>query len=183
MRITGGERRGRTLAGPRGAGGVRPTGGYVRQAVFNLLAPRVPGARVLDLFAGTGAVGLEALSRGAAAATFVDRHVAGVAANVARLGCRDQAEIIRGEVLRVVARLGAQARSFEVIYADPPYAGGLAGATAHAVGAAGILARGGLLLVEHHHKTPVPEAAGPLARRRDLRHGETMVTLYAEAGA
>lgn len=182
MRIIAGERRGQVLRGPR-KGGLRPTGAYIREAVFNILAPRVAGARVLDLFAGTGAMGLEALSRGAASATFVDRDVAAVRANLVRLGWRDRATVIRGDVLRAVGRLGASGQRFDVVYADPPYAGGLADRTVRAVGGAGLLAPGGLLLVEHHHKVPLPDAAERLVRRRDLRHGETGVTLYAEGGA
>jgi 16S rRNA (guanine966-N2)-methyltransferase len=179
MRIIGGERRGRPLVGPRRAG-IRPTGSYLREAVFNVLTPRIAGARVLDLFAGTGAVGLEALSRGAQTVTFVDRDVAAVRANVARLGFRGRAIIVRGNALRAPARLGAAGGQFDVIYADPPYGADLAGRTVAAVAAAGLLAPEGVLLVEHHHKVPVPEAAGALIRRRDLRHGETAVTLYGE---
>ena len=178
MRIIGGERRGRPLRGPRRAG-VRPTGAYLREAVFNVLAPRIPGACVLDLFAGTGAVGLEALSRGAAAATFVDRHAAALEVNVARLGFRDRATILRGDAWRALARLAAAGLRFDVIYADPPYAGDLAGRTVTAVAAARLLGPGGILLVEHHHKVPVPDLVGSLGRLRTLRHGETAVTLYA----
>jgi 16S rRNA (guanine966-N2)-methyltransferase len=181
MRIIAGERRGQTLRGPRRAG-VRPTGAYLREAVFNVLAAQVPGARVLDLYAGTGAMGLEALSRGAAEATFVDRDVAAVRANVARLDLGGRAAILRGEVGRILGRLGAAARRFDIVYADPPYGGDRAGRTAEAVAAAGVLAAGGVLLVEHHHKVPLPEAAGALRRRRALRHGETTVTFYAVAG-
>ena len=179
MRIIAGAQRGRPLRGPR-RGGVRPTGSYLREAVFNVLAARIPGACVLDLFAGTGAMGLEALSRGAAAVTFVDRDVSAVRANVARLGFGERAAIFRGDAARVLVRLGAVGRRFDVIYADPPYAGELAGRTLAAVGAAGVLAPDGVLLVEHHHKVPVPEGAGTLGRRRTLRHGETCVTLYED---
>ncbi len=182
MRIIAGERRGRLLLGPR-KGGIRPTGAYLREAVFNLLAARVPGAQVLDLFAGTGAMGLEALSRGAAAATFVDRDVAALRANLARLGFAGRATVIRGDGLPALARLASAGRRFDVIYADPPYAADLAARTLAAVATAGLLAPGGLLLMEHHHKVPLPEASGPLGRRRALRHGETQVTLYAEAEA
>ncbi len=179
MRIIAGERRGRPLMGPR-RGGVRPTGAYLREAVFNVLAPRIAEARVLDLFAGTGAMGLEALSRGAVAATFVDRDVSAVRANVARLGFRDRATILRGETLRALSRLAADGLRFDVIYADPPYGADLVGRTVAAVAGAGVLAPEGLLLIEHHHKAPGPERAGTLVRRRDLRHGETTVTIYAE---
>lgn len=177
MRIIAGERRGQALRSPR-RGGVRPTGAYLREAVFNVLAARIPQARVLDLFAGSGAMGLEALSRAAAAVTFVDRDVSAVRANVARLGFGGRATVVRGDAARVLARLGAAGRHFDVIYADPPYAGDLAGRTVAAVAAAGVLAPGGVLLVEHHHKVPVPEAAGTVGRRRVLRHGETMVSVY-----
>jgi 16S rRNA (guanine966-N2)-methyltransferase len=186
MRIIAGERRGQAIRSPR-RGGLRPTGAYLREAVFNVLAARIPEAQVLDLFAGTGAMGLEALSRGAAGVTFVDRDVSAARANVVRLGFGQRATIIRGEAGRILARLGAAGRRFDVIYADPPYAGDLAGRTVAAVAAAGVLAPGGVLLVEHHHKVPVPEAAGTVGRRRALRHGETMVSIYGqrqgEAGA
>ncbi len=186
MRIIAGAQRGRPLRAPR-RGSVRPTGAYLREAVFNVLAARIPEARVLDLFAGTGAMGLEALSRGAAAVTFVDREVSAVRANVARLGFGERAAILRGDAARVLVRLGAAGRRFDVIYADPPYAGDLAGRTVAAVAAAGVLASDGVLLVEHHHKVPVPETAGSVGRRRALRHGETVVSIYGqrqgEAGA
>jgi 16S rRNA (guanine(966)-N(2))-methyltransferase RsmD len=181
VRIIAGERRGRSLVGPRRED-VRPTGAYLREAVFNVLAPRLPGARVLDLFAGTGAMGLEALSRGADAATFVDRSLASVGVNVAHLGFRERATLVRGDALRVLSRLGREGRRFELIYADPPYGVALLARTVAAVAAAGLLAPGGVFLVEHHHKDPAPEAAGALIRRRDLRHGETTVTIYATHG-
>jgi 16S rRNA (guanine(966)-N(2))-methyltransferase RsmD len=159
---------------------VRPTGAYLREAVFNVLAPRIPGARVLDLFAGTGAIGLEALSRGAAAATFVDQDAGALRVNLARLGFGDRAILLRGDALRTVARLAGAVPRFDLIYADPPYGAGLAARTVGAVAAAGLLAPRGLLLVEHHHKLPLPETAGTLVRRRELRHGETVVTFYGE---
>jgi len=177
MRIIAGERRGQPIRSPR-RGGLRPTGAYLREAVFNVLAARTPEAHVLDLFAGTGAMGLEALSRGAAAVTFVDRDVSAVRANVARLGMGRRATLIRGDAARTLARLGAAARRFDVIYADPPYTGDLASRTVAAVAAADVLAPGGVLLVEHHHKVPVPEAVGLVSRRRILRHGEAMVSIY-----
>jgi len=162
---------------------VRPTGAYLREAVFNVLAPRITGARVLDLYAGTGAMGLEALSRGAAAATFVDQEVGALRTNLAHLGFGEKAILVRGHALRAVARLAGAARRFDLIYADPPYGASLAARTVAAVEAGGLLAPGGLLLVEHHHKMPLPETAGKLARRRELRHGETIVTFYAETPA
>ncbi len=179
MRIIAGAQRGRPLRGPR-RGGVRPTAAVLREAVFNVLAARIPGAHVLDLYAGTGAMGLEALSRGAASATFVDRDVAAVAANVAQLDVRERVTVLRGDVGRTLGRLAAAGRRFDVIYADPPYAGDLAERTVAAVAAADVLAPGGVLLVERHHKVPVPEAAGTVGRRRTLRHGETCVTLYED---
>ncbi|HEY7678633.1 MAG TPA: 16S rRNA (guanine(966)-N(2))-methyltransferase RsmD [Candidatus Methylomirabilis sp.] len=186
MRIIAGERRGQALRSPRRAG-VRPTGAYLREAVFNVLAARIPEAHVLDLYAGTGAMGLEALSRGAAAVTFVDRDVSAVRANLARLAFGGRATVMRGDAARILARLGAGRRRFDVIYADPPYAGDLAGRTVAAVAAAGVLAPGGVFLLEHHHKVPVPEVAGAVGRLRVLRHGETMVSIYVqrqgEAGA
>lgn len=121
MRIIAGEFRGRRLPAPPDSR-VRPTADRVREAWFSILGDAIPGARVLDLFAGSGALGLEALSRGAAHATFVElsaRSIKALHANVAALDVADRATIHRGDVLRFVARLPE--RAFDVAFADPPY--------------------------------------------------------------
>lgn len=123
MRIVAGEWRGRTIKAPAGRA-VRPTLDRVREAWMSILQHDLPNARVLDLFAGSGALGLEALSRGAASADLVDdsqRSLDVIRANVATLGAGDRAKVIRGDALRFVASLPPDA--YDVALADPPYAG------------------------------------------------------------
>jgi 16S rRNA (guanine966-N2)-methyltransferase len=122
MRIVAGEFGGRRLTMPKDAR-VRPTADRVREAWMSILADAIPGARVLDLYAGSGALGLEALSRGAAAATFVELNppsLRALQANVATLGVADRATVHRGDALRYAEGLPASA--FDIALADPPYA-------------------------------------------------------------
>lgn len=122
MRIVAGEWRGRTIRAPAGKA-VRPTLDRVREAWLSILQAAVPGARVLDLFAGSGALGLEALSRGAVHADFVDdsaRSLDVIRANVGTLGATDRARVIRADALRFVAPLDVD--TYDVAFADPPYA-------------------------------------------------------------
>src|SRR5262249_18908633 len=115
--------KGRRLVTPRGPT-TRPTADQVRIAVMDTLTPRLPGARVLDLFAGAGGIGLEALSRGAATATFVerDRHaLAALRDNVAALGLRDRARVLGDDAPRAVARLARERAVFDVVFLGPPY--------------------------------------------------------------
>jgi 16S rRNA (guanine966-N2)-methyltransferase len=123
MRVIGGEWRGRTIRAPRGSA-VRPTLDRVREAWMSIVQLSLPGARVLDLFAGSGALGIEALSRGAVAAEFVDadpRSLAVVRGNLELLGAIDRAKLTRGDALEFAASLEADA--YDVVFADPPYAG------------------------------------------------------------
>jgi 16S rRNA (guanine966-N2)-methyltransferase len=122
LRIVGGSLGGRRLVVPKD-GRVRPTSDRVREAWMSILGPELEGARVLDLYAGSGALGLEALSRGAAAADFVElneRSLEALRANIAALGVAPQATVHRGDALRFAERLGAGA--YDVAFADPPYA-------------------------------------------------------------
>jgi 16S rRNA (guanine966-N2)-methyltransferase len=117
MRIVAGELKGRTLRSPRG-GEVRPTADRVREAIFSILGP-VEGTAVLDLFAGTGALAIEALSRGAATATLVDRVLVSARRNVEELELGDRAELVRADVRRYLRRDGE--RRFDLVFVDPPY--------------------------------------------------------------
>ncbi|WP_342148267.1 16S rRNA (guanine(966)-N(2))-methyltransferase RsmD [Methylorubrum sp. SB2] len=181
MRIVGGEWRGRRLAGPKDNGirgeGIRPTSDRLREALFNVLAhaydDAVEGATVLDLFAGTGALAFEALSRGAASALLVDdgREAGGlIRDNLAALDAR--ARLIR----RDATRLGPSADPpATLVFCDPPYGKGLAPAALTAAARGGWLAMGALVLVEEVASAgPVlPEGFSELERRA---YGETAVT-------
>jgi 16S rRNA (guanine966-N2)-methyltransferase len=185
MRISAGEHRGRRLRSPRGRR-TRPTSEFLRQAIFNILAARVRGARFLDLFAGTGAVGLEALSRGASAVTFVERDAGSVEtlrANVAALGFSGRTRVIAGDALPMLARLEAAGAPFDIIFVDPPYARDLAARCMERLAHGGVLSENGILVVQTFHKTVLPERVGLLARVRERRYGESALVLYTKEAA
>lgn len=183
MRILAGALKGRRLVTPRGAR-TRPTADHVRLALLDALGPWLPGAHLLDLFAGAGGVGLEALSRGAARATFVEqdrRALDALRANIAALGVEDRARVVAAEARRALARLGREGARFEVIFLDPPYERDLAGPVLAGLGAAGLAAPGAVVVAQHLTKRP-PAAAGGLAAFRTRRFGETTLTFFrAEA--
>ena len=171
MRIIAGEWGGRTIRAPKGRD-VRPTADRAREAWMSIVHPVLPGARVLDAFAGTGALGLEALSRGAAFADFVDdsaRSLAALRANVEALGAGDRCAIHRGDALALIPRLAAAGGRYDVAFADPPYRAGLATAVADLWLADPFAA---ILGIEH-------EATIALPRGGDTRrYGDTAVTIY-----
>src|SRR5437016_1813443 len=121
LRVSGGEARGRRLKAPKN---IRPTQGMVKQAIFNMVGPSIEGSEVLDLFAGSGALGIEALSRGAARVTFVDQQPRGLAIlrqNLDALGFKERANIIRGDVVRWLEASPEAVRSARFVFLDPPY--------------------------------------------------------------
>ncbi len=178
MRIIAGAFRGRRLHSPRG-GKIRPTIDRVREAIFNIVASEVPDASVLDLFAGTGAMGLEALSRGALRAVFVDQDseaVRLIRANVELCRASDRARIIQEPVPSAVRRLAAKNDKFDLIFLDPPYAKGLVEATLVLLD--GIAEAGALVVAEHHVKDEAPPKLGIWSRERERRYGDTLVSIY-----
>jgi 16S rRNA (guanine966-N2)-methyltransferase len=178
LRITGGELGGRRLSGPRRGDEMRPTTERVREAVFSILGD-VGGARALDVFCGTGALGLEAVSRGVATATLVDSDTRLAQRNVDVLGLRDRVEVVRSEALRYLGR--APEASFDLVLCDPPY-GFLTERLARELGPAllRVLAPEGRVMVESAPDAPL-ELAQPLLRER--RYGETLVRIHQQAGA
>ena len=163
MRIIGGHDRGRRLRAPRGLG-TRPTADRVRVTLFDVLGPAIAGARVLDLFAGTGAVGIEALSRGAARVVFVEKDQAALRAlraNLAALGAsRAAARVMGGDVLHVLADLPAQEEPFDFVFVDPPYATSLAERALVALAAARVCRPGCEVVVQHSTRTTLPSRGG-----------------------
>jgi 16S rRNA (guanine966-N2)-methyltransferase len=145
------------------------------------------GARVVDLFAGSGALGIEALSRGAARAEFVesDRAArAALAANLEALGLGDRAHVGPLTLPAGLTRIAAELYAADLVLADPPYGGRVAGATLAALGRDGVLRSGTRVVVEHHNRDTLPDAAGCLRRVRERSYGETVVSTYrVEPGA
>lgn len=185
MRITGGTLRSRSLRAPRGTA-TRPTTDRVREALFGILgsAGSLEGANVADLYAGTGALGIEAISRGARKATLVESARPALAVlreNVASLGVGDRARVVAGQVGTgaCAARLASEG-PFDLVLADPPWADVDSGEVATALAslaAAGALAPGATLVLEHASRSPAPEIVG-LAREDTRRYGDTALTFY-----
>ena len=177
MRVIAGTLKGRRLEAPTWEG-LRPTSDKLRETLFNVLAPRIAGARVLDGYAGTGAVGIEALSRGASHVTFVERDrraAALIASNLRKCGISDGYAIIQTSVLQAIDRLGNDS-AFDVILLDPPYASDFHEALPHV----GDIAKpDGVVILEHTRKSEAPPAAGRLVRVRELRSGDSVLTFYS----
>ena len=184
MRIVAGTHRGRRIAAPPGRA-TRPTPDRVREALFSIVGP-VGGLDVLDLFAGSGALGLEALSRGAATATFVDRSPRAVAAirrNAASLGLEDRVRVVGRDWRAALAAERAAGRRFGLCLCDPPYslvpriAGGLGAALSP------LMTPGGIVVIEHPSAGPHPVPSGlEVASRIDRSYGDTAVSVMRLEG-
>jgi 16S rRNA (guanine(966)-N(2))-methyltransferase RsmD len=182
MRVIAGSLKGRRLKAPTWDG-LRPTSDRLRETLFNILAPRIGGARLFDGFAGTGAVGIEALSRGAASVTFAEhdrRAVALIEENLAHCGVDNGYAIIRESVARAIDQLDAAAfgpyELFDIVWLDPPYEE-QPDAIIQAAGT--LVAPGGQLIIEHARRRQLPERAGRLARVRQVSSGDSMLSFYA----
>jgi 16S rRNA (guanine966-N2)-methyltransferase len=173
---------GRKLQAPKGMD-TRPTPDRVREALFSMLLPHLPGARVLDLYAGSGALGIEALSRGAAHVTFVEQARAALTAlqaNLLALGLADASAVIPAPVARALGgRLGRV--QFDIILMDPPYALDLVPQTLRSVIEGALLAPGGRVVAEHAGKSPSPAAPPPLQCIDLRRYGDVAVSVYSGA--
>lgn len=180
MRVIGGLARGRRILAPRGRS-TRPTSDYVREVLFDLLTQQVEGRTFLDLYAGTGAVGIEALSRGAAVAVFVEHNRLAVTTlyrNLEASGFRNRAEVVPMEVLRYLRQAAHCSRSFDLIFLDPPYLHSDASAAMGLIASTEILTTSGMAILERSAKVdPVRVPAG-LALIREVRHGDTTLQLY-----
>ncbi len=178
MRVISGEFRGRRLLAPRGWK-VRPTSDRVREAIFSALGEISPGTRVLDLYCGTGALGIEALSRGAGHAVLVDRDTRAALGNVERLGLRDRVELVRADVGRWLAQEPGPA-AFELVFVDAPYR------LADRVGSElntylpRLLVQGGRAVVESGAGSPL--RLDSLERLRQRRYGAAEVSFYGREG-
>ena len=191
MRITGGTARNRRLKAP-GSGkkdSIRPTGDRVREALFSILGDKVAGARILDLFAGTGSLGLEALSRGAASAVFVDSRPE--ALDLIRLNLKAcfkdaNVEIIRMNLARpaafstLIKKVSSKNGLFDLIFLDPPYEKKLAESTLTVVEKTGLLIPNGYAIAEERANVSLPERFNNLLLEQQRRYGDTGIWIYRE---
>ena len=180
MRITGGRVRGRKLTSPR-SGQIRPTCDRVRAALFNIIGQRVADSRVLDLFAGTGAIGIEALSRGASSVLFVDQSPESgrlIATNLRTCIVHPQAAFLSLNLatvphLRPLQAAATSGGRFNLVIMDPPYQKNLAQRVLAMVEGADIMAEDGLIVVEEHRSAALPESVASFALTDHRRYGET----------
>jgi 16S rRNA (guanine966-N2)-methyltransferase len=179
MRIIGGEFKGRVLAPVRGA--VRPTSGKVREAIFSILGPAVLEVKVLDLYAGTGALAIEALSRGAREAVLVEDQPDALKVlrrNLETLNLTDRTAVLPLPVLSALKKLAAQGERFGLAFLDPPYGRGAAQAALSALAAGELLLPRAWVVAEHSRRETLPESCGLLDRRELRRYGDTQVAFY-----
>jgi 16S rRNA (guanine966-N2)-methyltransferase len=184
VRVISGTLGGRRLVAPRGLR-TRPTSDRVREALFMVLGG-LDGARVVDFYAGSGALGIEALSRGAGCADFVERDRAARAVlerNLDALGIRERARVWPLELPRGLARLAGVLADADLVLLDPPYGGEEARGMLEALGDPGVLRTGTRVVVEHRARDVLSERYGTLARERERRYGETAVTFYRAVAA
>jgi 16S rRNA (guanine(966)-N(2))-methyltransferase RsmD len=180
VRIVAGKARGRALRGPKGDS-IRPTSDRARQTLFDVLGQWCEGMRVLDLFAGTGALALEAVSRGASFAVLVDSGREALQLcreNAEAMGVLSQVEIVSSDAFAAIDRLKKKGEKFALVFADPPYALEAGAKLAAAFGDGALLEAGARVCIEHDRREEVPETAGELTRIDQRKLGDTIISIY-----
>jgi 16S rRNA (guanine966-N2)-methyltransferase len=189
MRVIAGTYRSRIFKSLKGLA-LRPTSDRLRETLFNVLAPNIAGSRFLDLFAGTGAIGIEALSRGAAEVVFIENHAPAVTLirrNLESLGINSGATVLAVDVLRGLALLASQKQSsapgYDFVFLDPPYAAAEDYfRVLEFLGSTELLAPGGIVIAEHRRNFDLPEEAGALRGFRVLKQGDAALSFYGRHG-
>jgi 16S rRNA (guanine966-N2)-methyltransferase len=187
MRVIAGTYRSRILKSLKGLA-LRPTRDRLRETLFNVLGSGVAGARFLDLFAGTGAIGIEALSRGAAAVAFVENHAPAAALirrNLDSLGIEAGATVLAIDALRgletLAKKINAVGTGFDYVFLDPPYAAAEDYTRVlKFLGSTDLVATGGIIVAEHRRKFDLPENLGSLRRFRVLKQGDAALSFYRQ---
>ena len=176
MRVITGTARGRKLKTPEGMD-IRPTTDNVKESVFNIIQFDIEGRRVLDLFAGTGQLGIECLSRGAREVVFIDQSRDAVKIVKENLKtCGFSAPVLQQDALSYLNTCG----KFDLIFVDPPYDAGLYEKVLEKVNSVDNLADGGIMVCESRRETPMPEMAAPYYKRREYRYGKVKLSLYSK---
>jgi 16S rRNA (guanine(966)-N(2))-methyltransferase RsmD len=181
MRIISGTLKGRKLLTPR-KGLLRPTSDRVKESMFNILGPEVEGKVVLDLFAGTGNLGIEALSRGARKAVFVEKNREAfrlVQRNLLNCGMTERSEVLLKEIDQGLRLLGTQDRRFDLIFMDPPYEKGLIRKTLEVLATRVVYHPDSIVVLEHDRREPLPNLSGSWTLLRQRRTGDTLLSFLA----
>ena len=176
MRVITGSARGRRLKTPEGQD-IRPTTDNVKESVFNILQFDIEGRRVLDLFAGTGQLGIECLSRGAREAVFIDADRDAVKIVRENLKtCGFSAPVLQQDALSFLNNCG----KFDLVFVDPPYDAGLYEPVLEKINSVDILSDGGIILCESRRETVLPEMRKPYCKKKEYRYGRVKLSLYAK---
>jgi 16S rRNA (guanine(966)-N(2))-methyltransferase RsmD len=159
----------------------RPTTDRIKESIFNILSFRIPGSEILDLFAGTGNMGLEAISRGAQSAVFVDLRKVSIDTihkNIETLGFTSQSTVIMSEAEKAVLFLSKNKNTFDIIFCDPPYHKGLDVPSMDLIQREHLLKKDGILIVRYHQNTKLPETLGAIEMYRQKKYGDCIVSFY-----
>lgn len=180
MRVIGGKAKGHRFKVPKG-GGVRPTAGRVKESLFNILPHDLAGLKILDLFAGSGNLSVEALSRGAAQALLVDlsRNAATtIRQNLRTLGLAHRAQVWSASALQAIRRLARRGETFDLVFVDPPYEKGWTAKILAALAREGLLRENGMVIAEHSVREEIQESYGSLVREDHRRYGSTVLSFF-----
>src|SRR5262245_25331091 len=180
MRVIAGIYKGRRLKTLEGLS-VRPTSDRLRETLFNILAPRIEGARFADVCAGSGAIGIEALSRGARHVTFIESSLKAariISENLRNCGIREDYRVINRDALRALKNLASEQAQFDVIYFDPPYDSEIYTPVMWLVAKHDLLSEDGVVIVEHRRHTPLEPNYDQLRPYRQLAQGESLLTFF-----
>jgi 16S rRNA (guanine966-N2)-methyltransferase len=181
MRVIAGIYKGRRLKALEGLH-VRPTSDRMRETLFNILAPRIQGARFLDICAGSGAVGIEALSRGAANVTFIEssRKAAGIISeNLRHCGIEDNVRLVNRDALTALKYFSQHEMQFDICYFDPPYESNIYSPVLWQIAKHDLLAEDGIVIVEHRRQLPLSPNFHDLRPYREIVQGESSLTFYS----
>jgi len=187
MRISAGDLKGRRIGSKRELsrvtrhGTLRPTSAKVRESIFNIIGNLIVGAQFADLYAGTGAVGMEALSRGAGTVFFVEadgKRAELIEESLKDCGCSSRAEVIKGKALDFIKRAKKDNSKFDIIFLDPPYYGGELETALSLLADGALLNDEGIIIAEHLSKKKLPDQIGMLVKKKDYKYGDTMLTLF-----
>lgn len=182
MRITAGTMKGRKLKVPCGLD-LRPTSDKVKEALFNILSNQIAGATLLDLYAGTGSIGIEALSRGAGNVIFIEnnlRHLQYLKKNLALFSFEGKVEIFAIAASDFLKKSKKLHRSFDIIFVDPPYASNEVEKILPMLQEGDMITDQGMVIIEHFHKKALPEKEGNLFFLKKYKYGETVLSFYAK---
>jgi 16S rRNA (guanine966-N2)-methyltransferase len=180
VRVIGGIYRGRRLLTVNGLD-VRPTSDRLRETLFNILAPDILESRFLDICAGSGAIGIEASSRGASQVTFIDnsrRALSNIEANLHALGVKNVGAVINRDAARALRQLAEEGKQFDIVFFDPPYASDIYPAVMRLLDQLPVLSADAIVIVEHRAKTPPEDQYGRLRIYRVVKQGESALAFY-----